>query len=180
MTVTNFDVLARHRRSDKGCISDVFAFDADTGRLSVAILGIGYNRIAMPVLRRVLSSVSTDGGPKRPATLERVDGTVSNDDVHPQVDDATGPSSLKKHPVGTSNDSTPTNDVEPPLRALLGNLLGLDPDRIQTNSDLIDLGVDSLLGMEMARVRSLVKLRFSPLHSSVKSMLSLTLLICRT
>lgn len=148
-TPTTLEVLARHRRSEKGCISDVFAFASDTGKLAMAVLGIGYNRVAMPVLRKVLSSVLTDGGRSRPTAQQRTDADVSNNDVRSQLKDAPSPSTPKSQSNGTSNESKAADDLEYSLRTLLGGLLGLDPERIQTNSDLIDLGVDSLLGMEM-------------------------------
>lgn len=42
-------------------------------------------------------------------------------------------------------------DIAPKVRSLLSNLSGLEPEEIKDNSELGDIGIDSLMGMEVAR-----------------------------
>jgi acyl transferase domain-containing protein/SAM-dependent methyltransferase/acyl carrier protein len=131
----SFDVYAcHHQRSDDEIVSDVFVFDHESGELFEIILGIQYQRIRKDAMRRILSSTSKPGSSHRPAiNITTTMGT-------------------SVAPKSTGVDSSPVSlNVWPQVQAILSDLCGLEPTDVSQNSQLGDIGIDSLMGMELAR-----------------------------
>ena len=42
-------------------------------------------------------------------------------------------------------------DLKSTVKTLLANVSGLEPDEIKDDTELADIGIDSLMGMELAR-----------------------------
>lgn len=147
--IEKWDIFGQHARSADGTttLSDVFVFDAGTGRLVEAILGIQYAKVSRLSMGKLLSRLTRK----------------MNDSVQPVVNSA--PPALLA--------SVPLPDLAPPktmyaaetirapkstqedifkrLKAILADLSGLEVDEIKDNVQLGDIGVDSLMGMEMAK-----------------------------
>lgn len=141
-----WDVLALHRRvSKKEFLSDVFVFDPKNGLLMEAILGIGYIRVPKASLVKVLCEL-TPGA-------KAVDGASISASISLQ-----NSSSVKKQSEAAS-DTPKVVAVKKPssssivkrIKALLANVSGLEPDEIKSDTGLADIGIDSLMGMELAR-----------------------------
>jgi acyl transferase domain-containing protein/nucleoside-diphosphate-sugar epimerase/SAM-dependent methyltransferase/acyl carrier protein len=135
-----------HRPSDKECTSDVFIFDPRSGALLEVILGIHYLKVSKAGLSKVLArltpSAKTAAAPSAPVKIEATNGG------------APPPS-----PIKTSKPAKPAAkkekpariDISGPVRELLSNLSGLEIAEIKDDSDLVEIGIDSLMGMELAR-----------------------------
>ena len=143
-----------HRASDKKTVSDVFVFDPRDGSLVEAILGISYQRVTLGSIRKVLSTPA----PFRPP--------LSASAAKPAYARTQAPTSLPAPAVTSANGKTPKGkkqrgtkgkpkviglDVASKTREIICNLSGLDPDEVKNNSDLIELGIDSLMSMELVR-----------------------------
>ncbi|PKX99601.1 polyketide synthase [Aspergillus novofumigatus IBT 16806] len=134
---TSFDVHVCHEyQCDSEVLSDVFVFDAQSGDLFEVILGIRYSRILKERMRQVLHQAipAPEGSSRLPA-----------DEPDPVKD-------MPHKPVvdGRGKESSQTG-VWTQLQGMLCDLCGLEPDEVRQDSQLGDIGVDSLLGMELAR-----------------------------
>lgn len=153
-----WDVYARHQQSPKAYVSDLFIFDAESGKLVWVILGLHFVEVSIAGMSRLLSKL-TGTQPAQQAAPTSV--TVT--DVAPIKSSgkkdipvrefkitkpASNPTVSKKQPSARKDEGP---DVLGGVRALFINLLGLEADEIQLNSDLVELGIDSLLAMEVAR-----------------------------
>ncbi|KAL5365745.1 putative polyketide synthase [Aspergillus floccosus] len=151
-------VLARHaRQSDKAFVSDIFIFEADTGALAEVILGLRYVRIAKATMSKILARVTTDKTFVRStaAALVPSSASLATLDKHtpgPKLPrqprpnaNATRSSSKKSKPSGRGRDIA--NEV----RNVVARVSGIEASEMTLDSEMADLGIDSLMGMELGR-----------------------------
>ncbi|KAJ5788397.1 type I iterative polyketide synthase [Penicillium paradoxum] len=153
-----WDVYARHQRSPKGYLSDIFAFDADSGKLVWVVLGLQFVEVSISGMSRLLTKL-TEAQPAQQAVIAAAvrPGTPLAEPFAKRIPPAhvfitTPPTSITEpdsQKAITKKEEDP--DILGGVRSLLMNLLGLDADEIQLHSDLVELGIDSLLAMEVAR-----------------------------
>ncbi|KAH6634631.1 polyketide synthase, partial [Chaetomium sp. MPI-SDFR-AT-0129] len=165
-----WDVLALHRHpTDKKYISDVFVFEASTGRLAEIILGIHYQRVGKAGLSKALSRFAAPGTvaavvPKAVAPVQVApavndfytvpNGTNGTNGFHAPAPAVAAPTpapapAVKK--AGPSKAKSQVTEINNRIIDILVNLVGLDADELQPESDLVEMGIDSLMGMELAR-----------------------------
>lgn len=137
-----------HRPSEKEYISDVFIFDGRNGALLEVILGIRYQRVSKASLRKVLSrlnnlEVSEPSAPSAPSQQEML-----HDVGHPAPAEAPKTAKLSK---AKKVEESAGPEISSNIKDLLCKLSGLEPHEINDNSDLVEIGIDSLMGMELAR-----------------------------
>lgn len=136
-----------HRPSDKRFVSDVFIFDPRNGALLEAILGIRYQRVSKAGLGKMLAGLTSNtkmSASAVPSVPVKIEGTHRVKPLSPVITPkATKPSAPKKE------ISRP--DISGSVRQLLSNLSGLEAEEIKDDSDLIEIGIDSLMSMELAR-----------------------------
>lgn len=157
-----WDVMACHHQvSEKAYTTDIFIFDAVSGRMHEVILGIRYARIPKIAMIKTLYRFAADGAvsakqaqpsappiPKqavsRPSLEHQSFSTILSDVNHGTGD--TNP--LTKDTV---NDKTaPGSKILSSVVEILVELSGLGADAIKPVMALGDIGIDSLMGMEMA------------------------------
>lgn len=143
-----------HRSSEKVLLSDVFVFDAADGSLLEVMLGIAYIQIPKSAMSKLLRRLSD------PRWL------ASDSAVPEKSSTAIEPPSVKPihvAPLPTANVAPPTQQVAQPapkasgagnetfgrVKAIIADLSGLESHEIKTDSELADLGIDSLVGMEL-------------------------------
>ena len=137
-----------HSPSEREYISDVFIFDGRNGALVEVILGIHYQKVSKAGLGKMLSrlgngKVSEPAAASTPAQLE-----ISNGIAH--TASAEVPKTAKLSTKQKAKKSAGP-DIWSKIRDLLAKLSGLELDEIKDDSDLVDIGIDSLMGMELAR-----------------------------
>ncbi|KAK2014997.1 putative polyketide synthase [Colletotrichum eremochloae] len=148
----DFHVFATNARtSDRATLTDVFVFDAADGSLCEVILGIGYSKCQKLSLQKLLSRLTA-------GKLEDERGAshlTSNDIPFPITEET--PSrhhevvAKQPEPIKTTKPKQqPKNDVVPRIKAILAELSGIEEAEIKDDSQLAELGIDSLVGMEMA------------------------------
>ena len=146
-----------HRPSDKQCLTDVFVFSADTGELVEVILGISYVRVPKATMSKVLlrftASDAQTSSIKAPAPSVAVNAApvepiaVVAPSVLPTVQDKAKTKPAQSKP----KKQKPKDNVVPRLKEIIAELSGIEQEEIKEDSELADLGIDSLMGMEMAK-----------------------------
>lgn len=164
---SSWEVYAVHHPvSDKKYLSDIFAFDPRDGSLVEVILGASYNNVALHVMRGILGSQAT-GSKSHPSTNGHATSSiVQYGSQQPQMQfkplqplqpltngsiPAEKPKEAKKAKAAKKSSKGVDTDTPTKARSILENLTGVDASSIQDDSNLIDLGLDSLLGMELIR-----------------------------
>ncbi|KAJ5543164.1 type I iterative polyketide synthase [Penicillium sp. DV-2018c] len=154
-----WDVYARHQQSPKAYLSDIFVFDAESGKLVWVVLGLQFVEVSIAGMSRLLSKL-TGAQPVQQAVstpvvapevpLIKSTSTFKQEIKisEPKVSKPTALPPVSKKPAVKKNEGA---DVLAGVRALFINLLGLEAEEIQLTSDLVELGIDSLLAMEVAR-----------------------------
>ncbi|KAI0964941.1 hypothetical protein F4678DRAFT_454363 [Xylaria arbuscula] len=150
-------VWARHNSvSDTTFLTDLFVFDAKTGRMVVMFLGIRYTRIAKAALIRMFSRIGNtlatlrsdlstlDAGPsiKHSPSQSPHDESFVHRSRNGAVGLAQSPVQVKQQQVTTASDT---------LRAVIADIVGALVDEVKDDSVLADLGIDSLVSMELTR-----------------------------
>ncbi|KAF2139474.1 uncharacterized protein K452DRAFT_275807 [Aplosporella prunicola CBS 121167] len=143
------------KKSDTSFVSDVFVFDASTGQLAQVVLGIQYSKVPMASMSRMLSNLTKD-----PSVMpQRTSGAKAA--ALPSTVPATAPVSkskkTQKKKTKKANASTPKRpEITEEVRKLVANVSGMELGDITLDSQLADIGIDSLMGMEMCREIDLV------------------------
>jgi acyl transferase domain-containing protein/acyl carrier protein len=159
-------VYARHSaQGDKAYITDLFMFDAGTGLLVEVMLGLQYGRVAKSSMSRMLARMTTDESVLRttktstPAARPRLATTVpvpmpgtASSAVDP------GPVTKRRKEVKPRKEKTASErrDITDDVRNLVARVLGIEASEIGLDSEMADFGIDSLMGMELAREVELV------------------------
>ncbi|KAM0207791.1 hypothetical protein ACHAQD_011876 [Fusarium lateritium] len=151
----SWHVFARHtRQSEKLYLSDLFIFNASTGTLREVMLGIQYARVAKASMSRMLTRMTTD-----PAALKSKPASTREPLSAPIPPPAPVPAS---EPTGidtatTRGDETakpkPTSrpDITQDVKNLVAHVAGIEAEEITLDAEMADFGIDSLMGMEIAR-----------------------------
>ncbi|KAI0173495.1 putative polyketide synthase [Hypoxylon sp. FL1284] len=150
-----WNVLARHsRESDKSFVTDVYIFDAATGALEEVIMGLRYVRVAKATMGKILARVTADKSVlmNNPAPVK---STVAPAQSTPAV--TYSPPVEKSSPRSEAKSSsrkpkaTGRNDLADEVRNVVANVSGIEASEMTLDSEMADLGIDSLMGMELAR-----------------------------
>ena len=153
-------VLARHARAATGSafLTDIFVFDPRTGAMTEMILGINYAKVAKASMSKLLTRLTAPGTPELrvPATSSiqeqtpkpdsRTTNVVLDSNQHHEKSEKKGASAK-----GTTTSAKITGELMARLKTVLADISGLEVDEIKGDVELADIGIDSLMGMEMAR-----------------------------
>uniref|UniRef100_A0AAU8H3X2 SpoA n=1 Tax=Sporormiella sp. TaxID=2012087 RepID=A0AAU8H3X2_9PLEO len=156
----SWDVYVVHQeRSSKEHVSDIFVFDPASGKLTYMILGLHFVKVTRPGISKLLTRLSGGSAPveigKKSTSVE-----VPQKSAPAPVSRTEVPSKTQAPPKASFEDirrvefkqrEQAPQDMSPRVKGVLCRLLGLEVEDIKPSSDLIELGVDSLLAMELAR-----------------------------
>ena len=144
-------VASHHRLSEKEFVSDVFVFDSRNGALLEVIFGIHYQRIPKAILSKALSKSKPPAKDPEPHRSS-LSTPTPNKTTHPTPTiPPVNPPSVQLNESDTKKENEKTHNITGQVRDIICNLSGLEPEEIKEDSDLIELGIDSLMGMELAR-----------------------------
>ncbi|KAI0439984.1 putative polyketide synthase [Xylaria telfairii] len=136
-----------HRSSDKVLLSDVFVFDAADGALLEVILGIAYYKVPKKVMSNLLIRLSDQRWVSPQVPSDALEPPTLNTIIPPQQDFAAPRVTMSTKAV--SSEARVGEDVLERVKIIIADLSGLEPDEIKADSELAELGVDSLVGMEL-------------------------------
>ncbi|XXH01490.1 hypothetical protein Hte_007850 [Hypoxylon texense] len=142
-------VLAHHNLAASGnaYVTDIFIFDASTGDLVEVILGINYAKVPMLSMSKLLTRL-TPG--LAPAKGQKEDTPKpSHDDGAPSAGHGAEPAPVERSQKRSGGGRKA--ELLTKLKAVIADLTGLEPEEITDTVELADVGIDSLMGMEMAR-----------------------------
>lgn len=143
-----------HQSSEKVLLSDVFVFDAADGSLMEVMLGIAYIQIPKNAMSKLLRRLSD---PRWLASIsaarEKPGATIESPSVKP-VQVVPQPTAIVAPPTQqvvqpAPNTANAGNETFNRVKAIIADLSGLEPHEIKADSELADLGIDSLVGMEL-------------------------------
>ena len=153
-------VLAQHtRKSDKEFTTDVFVFEAATGTMCEAMLGIQYGRVAKDSMSKMLRRLTTDESvlkiTKQSAALPAAKAKTTDVVTAPvpssssDVTDAVKSTEQKR----STKERKPSRrkDITDDVRDLVATVSGIESSEFDLDTEMADLGIDSLMGMELAR-----------------------------
>lgn len=143
-------VYARHLRQETDAAStyttDVFVFDAATGQLVEFMLGVGYQRVSKASMSKMLTHMTKDESVLRAKKAVSVKNAVATPKPDPK------PSQRKKtKKTASSNPAPGRRDITHQVRNLVSELSGVDVTEMTLDSNMADLGIDSLMNMELGR-----------------------------
>ncbi|AEO64805.1 polyketide synthase [Thermothielavioides terrestris NRRL 8126] len=154
-----WDVFATHHQvSEKLYVTDIFTFDSTNGELLDVMIGINYARVPKASMQKILArlspGISTPSATVSSTTAPKA--SQEHDDRTKLGTTAPGASTTSSSKAGTEKaakkSSGPTKaDIKKEVRNLLANVAGVEPADISEDTMLADIGIDSLMGMELAR-----------------------------
>ncbi|XXG95999.1 hypothetical protein Hte_002276 [Hypoxylon texense] len=156
-------VLAQHsRKSDKEYTTDVFVFDAADGTMTDIMLGVQYARVAKESMSKMLTRLTKDESVLRAtiqSSLSPVTGSksaaapamFSSGNASSSATGAGKPPKKKKKRSSMENKSSRQKDITEDVRELVSNVSGIEASDFTLDTEMAELGIDSLMGMELAR-----------------------------
>lgn len=156
-------VLARHhRQAEKVYTSDVFVFNAANGMLTEVMVGITFARVAKNSMSKMLTRLTTDESvlKVKPSTGQQAASTTISMPEPPQAIASVTSNLEVQAPVAQkstkktkeSKSTKPSRpDITNDLRNLVANISGVEAHEIELDTEMADVGIDSLMGMEVAR-----------------------------
>jgi acyl transferase domain-containing protein/thioester reductase-like protein/SAM-dependent methyltransferase/acyl carrier protein len=164
----NWHVYVRNtRQSETTYLSDVFVFDAVTSELAEVMLGIQYSRISKASMSRMLTKLTKDKsvlrtptsavpGSSTPVPAGSTDDVTFSPSFTTQQRDsiptaANGPKKQPKKRKEKNPSSSRRPDISDEIRKLVATVAGMDVSEITLDTEVADIGIDSLMGMELAR-----------------------------
>jgi acyl transferase domain-containing protein/thioester reductase-like protein/acyl carrier protein/SAM-dependent methyltransferase len=164
----NWHVYVRNtRQSETTYLSDVFVFDAATSELAEVMLGIQYSRISKASMSRMLTKLTKDKsvlrtptgavpGASTPVPAAGKDDvsiapgfTTQQRDAIPSAANDSKKQPKKKKEKKPASSGRP--DISDEIRKLVATVAGMDVTEITLDTEVADIGIDSLMGMELAR-----------------------------
>ncbi|KAK3367533.1 hypothetical protein B0H63DRAFT_535507 [Podospora didyma] len=151
-----WDVLARHEKvSDKSYLTDIFVFDPSNGNLTEVVLGINYHRVSKASMGKTLARLTPGLSVSAPAAAPTAKPSSAEVPMEAPVTapkkTLEAPAPKKEAPKKEPKKATPSVDVEGEIRVIIAEISGLEPEEITMDSGLAELGIDSLMGMELGR-----------------------------
>lgn len=158
--IKKWDVFGTHHaESENVWISDLFIFDSTNGKLVEVILGIHYHRVARASMSKILrrlthpSALSPGLAPLAQDTkVGSHDSSVTEPSASSAAPSAAPIGAVKQAPAPkAAGGPSEGQKVVAQARALLADMAGIEGDQIVADTQLADIGIDSLMGMELAR-----------------------------
>ncbi|RAL09587.1 putative polyketide synthase [Aspergillus homomorphus CBS 101889] len=147
-----WDVFAaHHRQSEKMFLTDVFVFDATTGALVLVMLGIHYMRVSKVSMSKILTRLTAPEALPAPISKSAPAALPLERETVTTAGAVTQPVDPQAKRQGSKKPQSSRPDLSKQVREIIANVSGLEASEIKNDSNLADFGIDSLMGMELAR-----------------------------
>ncbi|MCJ1385261.1 hypothetical protein MMC17_008382 [Xylographa soralifera] len=163
-------VYARFTAQDKGATdytTDLFVFNADTGALSDVILGVQYKGLAKAAVAEMLiaggtktDSLARDRAPAAVTSASFSPSATVANTAHVQPERKSKRANKQKQQsekkeAAAAEVETETKpgrrEMTEEVRNLVVNISGIEADELGLDTEMADVGIDSLMGIELAR-----------------------------
>lgn len=151
-TQDTWHVFARQSQvSAKVYMADAFVFNAANGELVEVILGLQYTRMGIESMKRLLMNLTVDEW-----ALNMNSGGATVEKPKPRVTQGPVGSSSKKTQekqkvAKEASSRPPKSNLTADLKNVLASVVGGEADAITLDSEAADIGIDSLMGIELVR-----------------------------
>ncbi|CAI7648453.1 unnamed protein product [Penicillium glandicola] len=149
-------VYARHSQvSAKVYMADAFVFNAANGELVEVILGLQYTRMSIESMKRLLMNLTVDEW-----ALNMNTSSVTVAKPTSRVPQGLVGSSPKKSQEKPQEKQKVAKEISSPsskynltmeIKRVLASVVGAEVDAITLDSEAADIGIDSLMGIELLR-----------------------------
>lgn len=149
--IQGWDVFSKHvADSEDSWLSDIFIFNPSSGRLVEVILGVKYHRVSKISMRKILVRLTPGRSEKYPT--HTVTDASPNNSTQTRIPLPLHQTGKRETCESSLNDRRKEDtDISDKIRNLLAEISGLEAAAIRDDSELADIGIDSLMGMELAR-----------------------------
>jgi acyl transferase domain-containing protein/acyl carrier protein/SAM-dependent methyltransferase len=140
--------------------NDIFVLDIATGAVVLALLEVMFHQVSLTSLRRVLSKLTNDANNASPSkavdihAAEEVPFRVLKSLPPQEISNGTFSNGSKAPPSSqqpvNSSSAQAASHVALELRSMLSDIFGMSVEDVTPESDLADLGVDSLMITEIS------------------------------
>ncbi|KAI2613435.1 putative polyketide synthase [Hypoxylon sp. NC1633] len=145
-------VYARHSQvSAKVYMADAFVFNAANGELVEVILGLQYTRMSIESMKRLLMNLTRD---EWALNMNTSGAAVANPMPRVPQHVVGGSSKKPQEKQKESKESSsrpPKSDFTAEVKSVLASVVGVDVDTITLDAHAADIGIDSLMGIELLR-----------------------------
>ncbi|KAL4786917.1 hypothetical protein BJX76DRAFT_354730 [Aspergillus varians] len=148
-------VYGRHSQvSERVFMSDVFVFNAANGELVEVILGLQYTRMSTETMKRLLVNLTRDEWALNLSTagagMEMAKRRVSDRVVDSRSKEPEAKQKRAKNAKASSQSPAKPN-LTMEVKEVLASVVGADVNAITLDSEAADMGIDSLMGIELVR-----------------------------
>lgn len=158
-----FHAFANHLHTcPNQSLTDVFIFDATDGRLVQAILGMSFVRTPRTAMQKVLTRLSSSATPLPQSASHLTTPLVAYSGPHGEAHKRGGFDSFTAaiaqqgkdgrehlHSSVRGSASLTSSLIRDQLKSIIADLVGVPVNRIDDGDNLIDFGIDSLIGIEL-------------------------------
>ncbi|CAM1507798.1 Fc.00g046460.m01.CDS01 [Cosmosporella sp. VM-42] len=145
------------RQSDSGYVSDLFVFDAASGKLAEVMLGIQYSRVSKVSMSRMLTKLTKDKSVLKNTNTVTVtsDPAIAAVVAPTRQDVRESSSNLKpkkqKKPAKKTKATSGRPDITEEVKQVVSTVAGMEAGDVTLDTELSDIGIDSLMAMELSR-----------------------------
>ena len=139
-----------HQQSEKVYTIDVFIFDATKRELVEVMLGINDAKVAKASMQKILARLSGKVSKPTPPSGQTSESASKAYKPTPASSKLIEAVSIPKVKPEKKHQSAKP-EIKSTVRTLLANVSGLEPEEIRDNVELAEIGINLLMGMELAR-----------------------------
>ena len=145
-------VYARHSQvSAKVYIADAFVFNAANGELVEVILGLQYTRMSIDSMKRLLLNLTRDEWALNMNTSRAMVADTTPRAPQRAVHSSSKKPQVKQKKAKETLSQSPKSNLTVEVRRVLASVVGTELDTITVDSEAADIGIDSLMGIELLR-----------------------------
>ncbi|KAF3766625.1 hypothetical protein M406DRAFT_38109 [Cryphonectria parasitica EP155] len=139
-------------QAGRNFLTDIFVFEERSGLLAEVILGIRYSRVTKASMSRLLTRLSS--GPPPPATggeLTLPKAEYLGKEPESRKGPPIAPMDVSLGPGCATRQENGGTSLSWKLKTVLADLSGIDASEIKDAVQLADMGIDSLMSIELGR-----------------------------
>ena len=153
-----YDVLAYHQESiGNDFVTDAFVFHPITGELLEVVLGINFTRVAKASMVKLLTRLTYEEAsqiapPSKPLDIDVPNVSNLREEIETKAKDTTPVQDFKPAKAPKAKEKKQHDarvEILSKLKLIMVELSGVEQEQIMEHTELADIGIDSLMGMEL-------------------------------